>query len=247
MSGQHPERVCEVDTLRVGQSGRPGLDVDQSPRDDLRGVFGALMVPVDTVLLPHVKAASSEERGSGRLIDVLDRPHVSEFVEAGRIEQVLRAAGHTVRTQLRYVERAANTSEAMLILTFIVLLGVPVIAIGMITLVNTMTVNMLERTKEIGVLRSIGAQRHHLRSMMRAEGMTVAAIGWLFGIVLGFVLGRLLIWMISRSFDATFPVVFPLWSLMPVLILTLLVAALVVRLPLRRVVRLPTGDALRYE
>jgi hypothetical protein len=38
-----------------------------------------------------------------------------------------------------------------------------------------------------------------------------------------------------------------MWSLLPVLALTLVVAALVIRFPLRRVTRMSTGDALRYE
>jgi putative ABC transport system permease protein len=166
---------------------------------------------------------------------------------AGAIDRALRDRGYSARTELRYVERQASRSEATLILTFIVLLGVPVLAIGMISLVNTLTINTLERTKELGVLRSIGARRRHLARMLRAEGMTIAALGWLFGVPIGYGTARLLIWMIGRAFEATFPVVFPLWSLLPVLALTLLVAAFVIRLPLRRVSRMSAGDALRYE
>jgi putative ABC transport system permease protein len=117
----------------------------------------------------------------------------------------------------------------------------------MISLVNTLTINTLERTREFGVLRSIGARRRHLARMLRAEGMAIAALGWLAGVPIGYGIARLLIWMIGRAFDATFPVVFPLWSLLPVLALTLLVAVLVTRLPLRRLGRMSTGDALRYE
>jgi putative ABC transport system permease protein len=166
---------------------------------------------------------------------------------AGAIEQALRDGGYSTRTELRYVERQATRSEATLILTFIVLLGVPVVAIGMISLVNTLTINTLERTKELGVLRSIGARKRHLARMLRAEGIAIAALGWMLGVPIGYGIARLLIWTIGRAFEATFPVVFPLWSLLPVLALTLLVAASVIRFPLRRVARMSAGEALRYE
>ena len=117
----------------------------------------------------------------------------------------------------------------------------------MIALVSTLTTNVLVRTKEIGVLRSVGAQRRHLRRMLRAEGAAVAFVGWMLGVPLGLGIARLLIWVISRSFDATFPVVFPLWSPLAVLLLTLVVAAAVVRIPLRRIAKMRPGDALRYE
>lgn len=197
-------------------------------------------------LLPMLEAAGRASPNS-YWIETVTPDEATVNAAAGGIEQALRGRGHAVSTELRYVERAANQSEAALILTFIVLLGVPVLAIGMIALVSTMTTNVLERTKEIGVLRSIGARRRHLSKMLRAEAMAVAFVGWLLAIPLGLGIARLLIWIISRAFNATFPVIFPLWSLVPVLVLTLTVAAVVVRIPLRRVARMRPGDALRYE
>ncbi len=197
--------------------------------------------------LTAVLAAAGRSGSNAYWIETVSSEEAAVDAAAGGIEQALRSRGHSVSTELRYVERAANQSEASLILTFIVLLGVPVLAIGMIALVSTMTTNVLERTKEIGVLRSIGARRRHLGKMLRTEGMAVAFVGWLLGVPLGYGIARLLIWLISRAFGASFPVIFPLWSLVPVLVLTLAVAALVVRIPLRRVARMRPGDALRYE
>jgi putative ABC transport system permease protein len=231
------------DVITVERFDDPALDVEVIGIDRVMVDDGkAFFVPLE----PWLDAAGRSSSNAYWIDTTSPDPDVVDPT-AGAIDRVLRDRGYSVRTELRYVERQATRSEATLILTFIVLLGVPVLAIGMISLVNTLTINTLERTKEFGVLRSIGARRRHLARMLRTEGMAIAAIGWLLGIPIGYGIARLLIWMIGRAFEATFPVVFPLWSLLPVLALTLLVAVLVTRLPLRRIGRMSAGDALRYE
>jgi putative ABC transport system permease protein len=231
------------DVITVERFDDPALDVEVIGIDRVMVDDGkAFFVPLE----PWLEAAGRSSSNAYWIDTVSPEPEVVDPA-AGAIDRALRDRGYSVRTELRYVERQATRSEATLILTFIVLLGVPVLAIGMISLVNTLTINTLERTKEFGVLRSIGARRRHLARMLRAEGMTIAALGWLLGVPIGYGIARLLIWLIGRAFEAEFPVVFPLWSLLPVLALTLLVAVLVIRVPLRRIARMSAGDALRYE
>ena len=110
-----------------------------------------------------------------------------------------------------------------------------------------MTSNILDRTREIGILRSIGARKRDLRAMFRAEGLTIAFIGWLLGIPTGYAVGRLIIWVLENEFQAAFEYRFPLWPVAVSLLVTLVATLLVLRLPLRRVLRLQPGVALRYE
>jgi putative ABC transport system permease protein len=252
--------VGESEVVVVGQAlaAVEGIQVgDVITVERFDGPLDVMVVGIDRLLvndgqvffapLASMLEAGGRTSSNAYWIETLSPDEATVNAAAGGVEQALRDRGHAVSTELRYIERAANQSEAALILTFIVLLGVPVLAIGMIALVSTMTTNVVERTKEIGVLRSIGARRRHLGKMLRAEALAVAFVGWLLAIPLGFGLARLLIWLISRAFNATFPVIFPLWSVVPVLILTLVVAALVTRVPLRRVARMRPGEALRYE
>lgn len=253
-------REGETGVVVVGQALAAEQDVEIGDRitvDRFDGRLEVEVIGIDRVMVddgkaffvplaPWLEAAGRTGPNAYWIQTTSPDPEVVDAT-AGRIDQMLRDRGHSVRTERRYVERAATRSEATLILTFIVLLGVPVLGIGMIALVNTITISTIERTKEIGVLRSLGARRKHIRKMLRAEGLAIAALGWLIGIPLGFGVARLLVWMISRAFEATFPVIFPLWSVLPVLVLTLLVAAFVIRFPLRRTLRMSPGEALRYE
>jgi putative ABC transport system permease protein len=166
---------------------------------------------------------------------------------AAGIQNTLEAAGYTVGSNLRYIDRNQSEAQNRLIVVVIMAMGLPIVAIGMIGFVNAMTTSILERTREIGVLRSIGARRRDLRAMFRAEGVAVAATGWLIGIPAGYVLGRFIVWVIANEFNAPFDFVYPLWPIVGALAVTLLVAVMVLRLPVRRAVRMRPGLALRYE
>jgi len=166
---------------------------------------------------------------------------------AADIQDTLAVAGLGGAVETRYIEREAELSQNRVILSILMIVGVPVIAIGMIGLVNTMTVNIIERTREIGILRSIGARARHIRRMIRSEAMVLGLFGWAAAIPIGYAIGYLLVWLLSDSFGVDFDLVFPLWPLPLALVATLVVTWLVVKLPVRRAVRLRPGVALRYE
>ncbi len=167
---------------------------------------------------------------------------------AAQAEDALAAAGYPASTQIRHVERAANISANRVLVNVLAVMGVPIVAIGLIGLVNMMTMNVLERTREIGILRTIGAQSKDITRIFRTEALCVAFIGWLLAVPLGWGIGLALVRIVAALFDFgslgyTFPWAYPLFALAA----TLGLAWLVVIAPLRRASHLRTGEALRYE
>jgi putative ABC transport system permease protein len=162
------------------------------------------------------------------------------------LEDRLTALGYEVTSEIRYVaardEIAANRS----LTTTIAVLGFVIVAMSMVGLANAVTTNVLERTREIGILRSIGARARDVRRIFTTEGVALAIGGWLVGIPLGYALTRLLVWLVWNVVDVRLPVVFPPWNVVIALIGTLALALLVLFLPVRRAVRFRPGDALRY-
>ena len=132
-------------------------------------------------------------------------------------------------------------------LQIIMSLGIPVVAMGMIGLVSAMTSNILERTREIGILRSIGARARHIRRVFLAEAVALVVAGWLLGIAVGYVIARIVLRAMNDAFDVSFTLRYPAWPMLVALVLTLVVAAAVLRRPLRRAGRLSPSTALRYE
>jgi putative ABC transport system permease protein len=162
------------------------------------------------------------------------------------LEDRLAALDYEVTSEIKYVaerdEIAANSS----LTTSIAVLGFVIVAMSMVGLANAITTNVLERTREIGILRSIGARARDIRRIFTTEGIALAVGGWLLGIPLGYLLTRLLVWLVWEVVDVRLPVVFLPWSILIALIGTVVLALLVLFLPVRRAVRFRPGDALRY-
>lgn len=71
----------------------------------------------------------------------------------------------------------------------------------MVALINTVTMVVLERTREIGILRCIGAHARDIRRIFATEGMTVALAGWLVGIPLGLGLAHSVVTLAENVFN----------------------------------------------
>ncbi|MGZ4338055.1 MAG: ABC transporter permease [Gaiellaceae bacterium] len=113
-------------------------------------------------------------------------------------------------------------------------------------LANALTMSVLERTREIGILRSIGARARDIRRIFSAETLTLALTGWLIGVPLGYLLDVFLVWLVRNVVNVSITLAFPAGNLVLALIGTVLLALLVTVLPIRRAVRYRPGDALRY-
>ncbi len=163
-----------------------------------------------------------------------------------RVEDALAQHGYEVGTEITYVGERDNVAANRVLTGTITVLGFLIVAISMIGLVSAITMSVLERTREIGILRCIGARARHIRRIFTAEGLTLALIGWLVGIPLGYALDRFLIWLFGRVIEIDLAFVFPAWNLLVALAGTIVLALLIMLVSVRRAVRLRPGDALRY-
>jgi putative ABC transport system permease protein len=174
--------------------------------------------------------------------------HQHAFVDqtTTRIENTLAAHGYDVGTEIVYVRLADEIASYRTLTTSIVVLGFLIVAIGMVGLANALTMSVLERTREIGILRSLGARARDIRRIFATETLVLAVTGWLIGIPLGYVLDLFLVWMTRQVIHVEVPLTFPAWNIPVALVGTVLLALLVTLVPIRRAVRLRPGDALRY-
>ena len=162
------------------------------------------------------------------------------------LEDRLAALGYEIADEITYVRERDEIAENRSLTTTITMLGLLIVAMSMVGLANAITMSVLERTREIGVLRCIGARARDIRRIFTTEGITLALAGWLLGIPIGYVLNRLLVWLLWEVADLRIPVVFPPWNLLVALGGTVAIALVVLLLPVRRAVRFRPGEALRY-
>lgn len=162
------------------------------------------------------------------------------------LEDRLLAIGHEVTSEIRYVAERDEVAANSTVTTSIAVLGFLIVAMSMVGLANAITTTVLERTREIGILRSIGARARDIRRIFTTEGVALALGGWLLGIPLGYALARLLVRLVWEIVDVRLPFVFPAQNIPIALVGTVVLALLVLVLPVRRAVRFRPGDALRY-
>lgn len=164
------------------------------------------------------------------------------------LEDRLAAAGYPVGTEIHHVEKAANVESNRVIVAVLAVVAVPIVLIGMIGLLNAMTMNVIDRTRDVGVLRSIGASSRNVSRVFRTEALAVALVASALGVPVGYLIGRLLAWLVTDLFHyGSVPFTFPLPAVTFTVIATLALAWLVVIGPVHRAIRLEPGAALRYE
>lgn len=130
-------------------------------------------------------------------------------------------------------------------------------SIGMIVAVlgmfNTLTISLLERTREIGLMMALGARRRDVRRLFTLEAVIISTLGSLIGMLIAFLAGLavntyLNIGAQSRGVREWFYVFdTPPWAVLVVLFATIFVGLLVVYFPARRAGRINPIDALRRE
>jgi putative ABC transport system permease protein len=117
---------------------------------------------------------------------------------------------------------------------------------SLLTTINTLAISVLERTREIGMLRAVGTTKKQVSRTVLAEALLLAALGSVFGLTAGLYLGYLLVHaMASAGFPM--PYVFPWGGLVSAVVIGLGFGALAAIIPARKAAGLQIVEALRYE
>jgi putative ABC transport system permease protein len=166
-----------------------------------------------------------------------------------QLEAAYRSHGLPVGQVILGKEWAEQQGASTDILAYFMLVMAVLIAIvGGLGLMSTMSINVLERTREIGVMRAIGASNWDIQSIVITEGMVIGLISWLFAILLAMPLTSVLSVGVGIAlFQAPVPYIFGLSGMSIWLIGVLILAALASALPARRASRLTVRDTLAYE
>jgi putative ABC transport system permease protein len=133
-------------------------------------------------------------------------------------------------------------------LTSFAIIALLVAAIG---IVNTLLMTIYERTREIGVMKAVGATKGAVRLMFTMEGAALGFLGGAIGGGTGWFLGQVLNIVGSRTFLSDFPTfqmaVVPPWLIFAVVGLTTAISLVAALYPANRAAQLHPVEALRYE
>jgi putative ABC transport system permease protein len=138
----------------------------------------------------------------------------------------------------------ARLLEGAMIILYILMVALSVPAL--IAMINTLTINVMERRREIGLLRAVGATRRQVSRMLLAESLLLAALGTSLGILSGIWLAYAFVNALNAS-GFVVQYIFPAQGLLAALSVGLLFGLWAASLPVRQAAGLPVVEALKYE
>jgi ABC-type lipoprotein export system ATPase subunit/ABC-type antimicrobial peptide transport system permease subunit len=157
--------------------------------------------------------------------------------------------------QTQSLEAVLNVANQVLSLLQALLgsVGALALLVAALGVANTMMMAIYERTREIGILKALGASGREIRSLFTIEAALIGLIGGVFGLLFGALLGRAVDWGAHRYLInegvtgvGTLSVV-PLWLALGALVFASLIGILAGLYPAARAARLDPVAALRHE
>ncbi|GHH93256.1 hypothetical protein GCM10017779_37130 [Streptomyces capillispiralis] len=148
-----------------------------------------------------------------------------------------------VRDQADYKDLVHDQIAVLLYLVY-ALLGLAIV-IAVLGVVNTLALSVVERTREIGLLRAIGLARRQLRRMIRLESVVIAVFGAVLGLALGLVWGLCMQQVLALQGMTALAV--PWGTVVAVVVGSVVVGIAAALLPALRASRMNVLEAIAHE
>lgn len=184
------------DSVRVTVVGVAEID------SGIRGGLGGIFIPIEVAQgidhLPftdplELMAMTSAETGRGWRMIVAT---LTDHRDVGAVRDRIEGLGfrvHSFLDDFREVKRAFILFEGL-----IGAIGIMALMIASLGIVNTLVMAITERTREIGIMKSLGAEEGEIRLLFLLESAFIGLMGSLLGIALGWSVSRLLAWLIRQ-------------------------------------------------
>jgi putative ABC transport system permease protein len=228
------------DRLRMdGPSG-----VRQVPVVGIVGSYegGGQMIQVSLGTLARIYGVRSDVQLAVKARSAADRPALTRNVQA------LLARDYPGLESLSNAELKKRTTDAVnQQFAFFNAIVAMAVLVGLLGIINTLSMSVLERTREIGVLRAVGASRWRVRRTMADESLLISLAGTFAGMVAGLLVG--IVWVLGMR-ATTFPGIelnLPVGTLAMIAVVGLIIGVVASIVPARRAARLDPLAALRYE
>ena len=165
------------------------------------------------------------------------------------LEEHFESIGLNVNTTMT-ISRSRGQAESQfnVLVVFLLVMAVLLAVVGAIGLMGTMSLNVLERTREIGVMRAIGASDGAILKVVIVEGVLIGLLSWLLGTLMALPLSRILSEAVGVSiFQMPLSYTFSLGGVELWLGVVVVLATLASFWPARNASRVTVRDVLAYE
>ena len=206
----------------------------------------------DVVYAPQTEVLSAAKKNprAGQLYVAAQTTSASDAAALNtRLEDVFRSANMPVRDSLtKYADRQSAESQFAITISMLLALAVVVAIVGGVGLTGSLWISVIERTKEIGVLRAIGARSRTIRGMLIMEGVLQGLVSWALAVPISLAVGKTLASAMGQtmfSADLTYSYNYLAAGIWLVVITVIAVVASVI--PARKASHISVRESLAYE
>jgi len=204
----------------------------------------------DSVSFAYVPQSSVADKVSDATVYNSVKVNISDQKQIQGVKDKITSMGFTVTSIADTISQVDQIFRVVqLVLALFGFIALMVASIGMF---NTMTIALLERTRDIGIMKALGARDRDISKIFLFESSAISSMGGLFGVLLGYLTGKAINFgvnqlAISVGGDAQTLFVTPFLLAVGIVVFSVLVGVMTGFYPSRRASRLNPLDALRYE
>jgi putative ABC transport system permease protein len=223
-----------------GSFGRGGVFIPLDLAKDLRSIQGS---DLRSVLRSNSDSASLTSYSNATV-----RVRTPEQVAA--VEEAIKQMGYGAFSLL---DATRNLRRVFAVIDlFLGIFGSLALAVASLGIINTLVMAILERRREIGILKALGAGDHDVRRLFFAEAGSMGVIGGAAGVLLGWLMGLAInfgtnVYLRRQGLPAETVCAVPWWLVAGAIAFSVLVSLAAGLYPASRAARLNPVEALRYE
>jgi len=174
--------------------------------------------------------------------------HLQQGADAPAIQQRVAALltdnpEVAVRSQADFLAQLTSQVDTAVVMLY-VLLGLSIL-VAVLGIINTLALSILERTRELGLVRAVGMGRSQVMQMVAVESIVIAVFGALLGVLVGAALGTAVVRAVPDEFVSVLSL--PWRSTAVLLALAVVVGLAAAILPAARAARTDVLRAIAYE
>ncbi|MEZ4518158.1 MAG: FtsX-like permease family protein [Chloroflexota bacterium] len=163
--------------------------VDREQSWEVVGIVGTDALGPNIYMNAAVYDYETRTVGQANSLQIIATQHDDAFQDelAADLYEYFEAHGYKVSgTTTAAFIRTRPTTMFNIITAFLILMALLLAAVGSLGLSTTMSINMMERIREIGVLRAIGASNAAIRKIVLLEGLVIGVLSWVIGVILSY-------------------------------------------------------------
>jgi putative ABC transport system permease protein len=236
----------DIITLDLGDLGRDDWQVVGLYQVIFGGNFSSdtLYAPQDAVFAATKK---HNEGGSLRVRTLSSEADLTDAVRDELVDRYTRRHMDVLFTQTANEERTSADSQFAITTTMLLFLAIIVAVVGGIGLMGSLSISVVERTREIGVMRAIGARSRTIMGMFMMEGILQGVFSWLVAVPISIGAAASLAKVLGQAmFDANLDYQYDYMAVLIWLGIILVISTLASILPARNATQISVRDSLAY-